>query len=285
MAKVIDTHLHSWDVQKVHYSWLDGDTSILAQNYYPSGIEDQLQVANVSAAIMVQAANNLEDTAFMFDCAEQYPWIIGVVGWVDLLNTETAKQQLEAHLQNKYFKGIRHLIHDEPDYNWLLQPDVIESLRILASYGLPFDVVGVKIEHIRAAIEVAKQIPNLKLIFDHLNHPPIATSEQFGAWGDAIAEAACMPNFYAKISGLGTCCEDFNNWSASTIESYIAFVVQHFGTDKLMIGGDWPVSLLAGDYVGTHSKYQTVIESLVSEADREKIYSGNAIKFYNLISF
>jgi len=282
MAKVIDTHLHSWDVQKVHYSWLDGDTSILAQNYYPSGIEDQLQVANVSAAIMVQAANNLEDTAFMFDCAEQYPWIIGVVGWVDLLNTETAKQQLEAHLQNKYFKGIRHLIHDEPDYNWLLQPDVIESLRILASYGLPFDVVGVKIEHIRAAIEVAKQIPNLKLIFDHLNHPPIATSEQFGAWGDAIAEAACMPNFYAKISGLGTCCADFNNWSASTIESYIAFVVQHFGTDKLMIGGDWPVSLLAGDYVGTHIKYQTVIESLVSEADREKIYSGNAIKFYNL---
>jgi len=285
MAKVIDTHLHSWDVQKVHYSWLDGDTSILVQNYYPSGIEDQLQVANVSAAIMVQAANNLEDTAFMFDCAEQYPWIIGVVGWVDLLNTETAKQQLEAHLQNKYFKGIRHLIHDEPDYNWLLQPDVIESLRILASYGLPFDVVGVKIEHIRAAIEVAKQIPNLKLIFDHLNHPPIATSEQFGAWGDAIAEAACMPNFYAKISGLGTCCADFNNWSTSTIESYIAFVVQHFGTDKLMIGGDWPVSLLAGDYVTTHHKYQAVIESLVSEADREKIYSGNAIKFYNLISF
>jgi L-fuconolactonase len=285
MAKLIDTHLHSWDVQKVHYSWLDGDTSILAQNYYPSGIEDQLQVANVSAAIMVQAANNLEDTAFMFDCAEQYPWIIGVVGWVDLLNTETAKQQLEAHLQNKYFKGIRHLIHDEPDYNWLLQPDVIESLRILASYGLPFDVVGVKIEHIRAAIEVAKQIPNLKLIFDHLNHPPIATHEQFGAWGDAIVEAASMPNFYAKISGLGTCCADFNNWSTSTIESYIAFVVQHFGTDKLMIGGDWPVSLLAGDYVTTHHKYQAVIESLVSEADREKIYSGNAIKFYNLISF
>jgi len=285
MAKLIDTHLHSWDVQKVHYSWLDGDTSILAQNYYPSGIEDQLQVANVSAAIMVQAANNLEDTAFMFDCAEQYPWIIGVVGCVDLLNTETAKQQLEAHLQNKYFKGIRHLIHDEPDYNWLLQPDVIESLRILASYGLPFDVVGVKIEHIRAAIEVAKQIPNLKLIFDHLNHPPIATSEQFGAWGDTIAEAAGMPNFYAKISGLGTCCADFNNWSTSTIESYIAFVVQHFGADKLMIGGDWPVSLLAGDYVTTHHKYQAVIESLVSEADREKIYSGNAIKFYNLISF
>jgi len=130
MAKVIDTHMHSWDLQKVRYSWLDGDTSILAQNYYPSGIEAQLEAANVSAAVMVQAANNIEDTAFMFDCAEQYPWIIGVVGWVDLLNPETAKQQLEAHIQNKYFKGIRHLIHDEPDHNWLLQPAVIESLRI-----------------------------------------------------------------------------------------------------------------------------------------------------------
>ena len=274
--------MHSWDLQKVRYSWLDGDTSILAQNYYPSGIEAQLEAANVSAAVMVQAANNIEDTAFMFDCAAQYPWIIGVVGWVDLLNPETAKKQLEAHLQNKYFKGIRHLIHDEPDHNWLLQPAVIKSLEILADYGVPFDIVGVKIEHIKAAIQVAKQIPHLKMVFDHLNHPPIATSEQFGAWGEAISEAAAMPNFYAKISGLGTCCADFNDWSANTIEPYIAFVVQHFGIDKLMIGGDWPVSLLAGDYAGTHIKYQTVLEKLVAPENQEKIYSTNAMSFYKL---
>ena len=283
MAKVIDTHMHSWDLQKVRYSWLDGDTSILAQNYYHSGIEDQLRAANVSAAVMVQAANNIEDTEFMFDCAEQYPWIIGVVGWVDLLNPETAKKQLEAHLQNKYFKGIRHLIHDEPDSNWLLQPAVIKSLGILADYGVPFDVVGVKIEHIKAAIQVAKQIPHLKMVFDHLNHPPIATSEQFGAWGEAISEAAAMPNFYAKISGLGTCCADFNDWSANTIEPYIAFVLEHFGIDKLMIGGDWPVSLLAGDYAGTHIKYQTVLEKLVAPENQEKIYSTNATSFYKLV--
>ena len=282
MAKVIDTHMHSWDLQKVRYSWLDGDTSILAQNYYPSGIEDQLRAANVSAAVMVQAANNIEDTAFMFDCAEQYPWIIGVVGWVDLLNPETAKKQLEAHLQNKYFKGIRHLIHDEPDHNWLLQSAVIKSLGILADHGVPFDVVGVKIEHIKAAIQVAKQIPHLKMVFDHLNHPPIATSEQFGAWGEAITEAAAMPNFYAKISGLGTCCANFNDWSANTIESYVAYVLAHFGVDKLMIGGDWPVSLLAGDYVGTHIKYQAVIEKLVAPEHQEKIYSTNATRFYKL---
>ena len=282
MAKVIDTHMHSWDLQKVRYSWLDGDTSILAQNYYPSGIEDQLQAANVSAAVMVQAANNIEDTAFMFDCAAQYPWIIGVVGWVDLLNPETAKKQLEAHLQNKYFKGIRHLIHDEPDHNWLLKPAVIKSLGILADHGVPFDIVGVKIEHIKAAIQVAKQIPHLKMVFDHLNHPPIATSEQFGAWGEAISEAAAMPNFYAKISGLGTCCADFNDWSANTIEPYIAIVLEHFGIDKLMIGGDWPVSLLAGDYAGTHIKYQTVLEKLVAPENQEKIYSTNATSFYKL---
>jgi L-fuconolactonase len=282
MAKVIDTHLHSWDLQKVRYSWLDGDTSILAQNYYPSGIEDQLRAANVSAAVMVQAANNIEDTEFMFECAAQHPWIIGVVGWVDLLNPETAKKQLEAHLKNKYFKGIRHLIHDEPDHNWLLQPAVIKSLGILADYGVPFDVVGVKIEHIKAAIQVAKQIPHLKMVFDHLNHPPIATSEQFGAWGEAIAEAAALPNFYAKISGLGTCCADFNDWSASTIEPYVAYVLAHFGVHKLMIGGDWPVSLLAGDYVGTHIKYQTVIEKLVAPEHQEKIYSTNATSFYKL---
>jgi L-fuconolactonase len=282
MVKVIDTHMHSWDLQKVRYSWLDGDTSILAQNYYPSNIEGQLQLAGVSAAIMVQAANNLEDTAFMFECAEQYPWIIGVVGWIDLLNPALAKNQLEVHLQNKYFKGIRHLIHDEPDHNWLLQPAVIESLGILADHGVPFDVVGVKVEHIKSAIQVTKQIPHLKMVFDHLNHPPIATSEQFGAWGAAIKEAAAMPNFYAKISGLGTCCADFNDWSANTIEPYVAYVLDNFGVNKLMIGGDWPVSLLAGDYVTTHHTYQTVIEKLVAPENQEKIYSTNAIRFYKL---
>ncbi len=274
--------MHSWDLQKVRYSWLDGDTSILAQNYYPLDIEAQLSAANVSAAIMVQAANSIDDTAFMFECAAQYPWIIGVVGWVDLLNPQTTKQQLEAHLQNKYFKGIRHLIHDEPDSNWLLQPNVIKSLEILANHGLPFDVVGVKIEHIKAAIQVAKQIPHLKMVLDHLNHPPIATHEQFGAWGDAIAEAAAMPNFYAKISGLGTCCANFNDWSASTIEPYVAHVLKYFGVDKLMIGGDWPVSLLAGDYETTLLQYQAVIEKLVDSENQEKIYTTNATAFYKL---
>jgi L-fuconolactonase len=282
MVKIIDTHMHSWDLQKVRYSWLDGDTSILAQNYYPLDIEAQLSAANVSAAIMVQAANSIDDTAFMFECAAQYPWIIGVVGWVDLLNPQTTKQQLEAHLQNKYFKGIRHLIHDEPDSNWLLQPNVIKSLEILANHGLPFDVVGVKIEHIKAAIQVAKQIPHLKMVLDHLNHPPIATHEQFGAWGDAIAEAAAMPNFYAKISGLGTCCANFNDWSASTIEPYVAHVLKYFGVDKLMIGGDWPVSLLAGDYETTLLQYQAVIEKLVDSENQEKIYTTNATAFYKL---
>jgi L-fuconolactonase len=282
MAKVIDTHMHSWDLLKVRYSWLDGDTSILAKNYYPSNIEGQLAAANVSAAIMVQAANSIEDTAFMFDCAAQYPWIIGVVGWVDLLDPEVAKQQLNAHLQNKCFKGIRHLIHDEPDNNWLLQPAVLKSLEILANHGLPFDVVGIKIEHMKAAIQVAKQIPHLKMVFDHLNHPPIATHEQFGAWGDAIAEAASMPNFYGKISGLGTCCENFNDWSAITIEPYVTYVLQHFGVDKLMIGGDWPVSLLAGDYVTTHNRYQNVIQKLVAQQNQQKIFESNATAFYKL---
>lgn len=282
MAKVIDSHMHIWDLQKVRYSWLDGDTSILAQNYYPSNIEAQLSAANVSAAILVQAANSIEDTAFMLDCAEKHPWIIGVVGWVDLLNPKIVKRQLEIYLQNKYFKGVRHLINDEHDHNWLLQPAVIESLEILSNNFLSFDLVGVKIEHIKAAVEVAKIIPHLKMVFDHLNHPPIGTHEQFGAWGDAIAEAAAMPNFYGKISGLGTCCVNFNDWSAITIEPYVAFVLQHFGVDKLMIGGDWPVSLLAGDYITTLHQYQIVIRNLVSPENQEKIYATNAAAFYRL---
>ncbi|WP_162945047.1 amidohydrolase family protein, partial [Flavisolibacter nicotianae] len=193
--------------------------------------------------------------------------------------TQTVLQ--DKYLQNRYFKGMRHLIHDEKDPKWLLQEPVIESLGILASHDLPFDVVGVLPQHIETVLEVAEKVPSLRMVFDHLNHPPIVVGEKFGRWGSLMQEAAWRPNFYAKISGLGTVTKKAD-WTAEDIKPYVSFVLEKFGEDRCFCGGDWPVSLLAGSYTHTWTVYKDLLSSLLNEAQRKKVYAENATAFYQL---
>jgi L-fuconolactonase len=220
----------------------------------------------------------------MMAVAEQTDWISAVVGWLPLTDPAATQKALEEkYLKQKYFKGVRHLIHDEPNADWLLQDTVIESLKILAAHNIPYDVVGVLTNHIETALRVAEKIPGLRMVFDHLNQPPIATNEKFGKWGELIKEAAGNKNFYAKISGLGTTSGKGKEWSADDVKPYVEFVAQHFSTDRCFCGGDWPVSELAGSYLRTWNIYKEVINDLIKKEDeREKLYYKNAQKFYGL---
>jgi len=163
-----------------------------------------------------------------------------------------------------------------------LQPEVIESLKILAEKNIPYDVVGVLTEHIETALAVAAKVPNLKMVFDHLNQPPIQSKEQFGIWGTLMKEAAQHKNFYVKISGLGITSGNGENWTANDIKPYIAYVIEQFGVDRCFCGGDWPVSLLAGSYTKTWTNYTTVINELVNTEAQQKIFTTNAKQFYKL---
>jgi len=203
--KIIDTHIHTWNFEKARYSWLEGDTSILNRTYSIEELEEERKKTNVEYGVLVQAANNFEDTDWMLEVAEKNEWIKGVVGWLPLQKPEECKAALkDIYLKNQYFKGIRHLIHDEKDPRWLLQENVLESLQILADHDLPFDLVGVLPEHIETALEVAKKVPGLRMVFDHLNQPPIQENLKYGKWGDLMKEASGYSNFHVKISGMGT---------------------------------------------------------------------------------
>ncbi|WP_258104693.1 amidohydrolase [Marinoscillum sp. MHG1-6] len=280
--KIIDTHIHIWELETIQYRWLEGNTTILNQTYNLDQLEETRQAAGITAGVLVQAENHFEDTNWMLLNAAQHSWIKGVVGWVPLLDPQRTSDALDRFLKNDHFKGVRHLIHDEKDPRWLLQPKVIESLKILAERGVPYDVVGVLPKHIQSALEVAEKVPGLKMVFDHLNQPPIPSKEMFGPWGELMKEAAGHPMFYQKISGQGTASGNFNSWSVDDIRPYVEFVLDHFGTDRCFLGGDWPVSLLAGDYVRTWSVYKELLNDLLTNADLEKVYSQNAVNFYNL---
>lgn len=282
-SQIIDTHVHIWNLEKVTYSWLKGDTSILSRTYELNELNPQIQAAGVTQGVLVQAANNFQDTELMLEAAEDNDWIKGVVGWLPLMDPIASAEKLaNDYLKNPYLKGIRHLIHNEPDPAWQLQSTVLESLQILANASIPYDAVGVNIHHLETAIKLMEKIPDLKLVLDHLNCPPIATNERFGVWGERMKIAAQNPNCYAKISGLGTATGNFTGWTKDDLKPYIAFALAHFGVDRCFCGGDWPVVLLAGNYIDTWQAYQTVLAELLDEADQEKVLFSNATHFYQL---
>ncbi len=219
----------------------------------------------------------------MLEVAANTEWISGVVGWLPLTDTEATQQLLEIkYLGMPYFKGVRHLIHDEADPKWLLQPAVLESLQILARHDLSYDIVGVLPEHIETILKVIEKVPELRMVFDHLNQPPMVKKEKFGRWGELMEIAVQHPNIYAKISGLGTATVNPEAWGAEDIKPYLDFVVENFGTDKCLCGGDWPVSLLAGSYSDTWNKYKEALGSLLSDAEQNQVFYANAASFYHL---
>lgn len=281
--KIIDTHVHVWDLRRAEYPWLQGDTSLLKRSWTIEKLETERKEAGITSGVLVQASGNVEDTDLMLETAYNTEWIQGVVCWLPLKNTGATQLLLDKkYLKEKYFKGVRHRIHDENDPQWLLQPAVIESLKLLAAHNIPYDVVAVLPDHIETALNVAEQVPDLRMVFDHLSQPPIATKEKFGKWGELMKAAAGHKNFHAKISGLGTASGNFQDRTEDDIKPYVEFALEQFGIDRCFCGGDWPVSLLFTNYSNTWKIYRNILSQLVNEDEQEKIFYTNAQRFYNL---
>jgi L-fuconolactonase len=280
---MIDTHIHVWNFEKAYYLWLEGNDSILNRTYHIEEIESERVALNITKGVLVQAANNIEDTDWMLEVANNTDWISGVVGWLPLMDTDVTEQLLQnKYLKEKYFKGVRHLIHDEADPKWLLQPSVLRSLQLLAKHDLSYDVVGVLPEHIETILKVIEKVPDLRMVFDHLNQPPMAKGEKFGRWGELMKIAVQHKNIHAKISGLGTATGDLQGWGVENIKPYIDFILENFGTGRCFCGGDWPVSLLAGSYTNTWNTYRQVLTALANADEQENIFYSNAERFYHL---
>ena len=280
--RIVDTHVHIWNFTRAEYGWLKGNTSLLNRTYELRELEQERKKVGITEGVLIQAANNFEDTDYMLEVAAGSDWIKGVVGWLPLMDPRGMESAFaEKYHSNIYLKGVRHLIHDEQDPKWLLQEKVIESLKILAGRQLAYDVVGVLPAHIETALNVAQKVPLLRMVFDHMNQPPITTQEKFGKWGELMREASANKNFFVKISGLGITSQK-KDWNKKDIQPYIEFALEHFGVDRCFCGGDWPVALLAGSYAHTWNIYREVLDGLLNELDRVKVYYENAKAFYML---
>ena len=278
-ASKIDTHQHFWNLNKVAYSWLSPTFGPIYATFGPRDLQPQLKAAGIDKTVLVQSANSYEDTVSMLTQAEDYDWIGAVIGWVPLLDPDQARKDLERYSKHPKFRGIRHLIHDEPDPDWVVQPKVFEGLRVLAEFGMIFEVVAVFPNHLKHVPALAERVPGLTLVIDHLAKPPIK-DKQMGAWAEQLAAAARYPNVYAKVSGLNTAA-DWENWSAADLKPYIDLAIDQFSANRLMVGSDCPVCILAGDYAKVWAETNRALEGH-SPAERDAILGATAQKVYRM---
>lgn len=276
----IDTHQHAWDLRKVEYPWLVPEFGPLYRTYLVTELEPQLADAGVAATVMVQSANSFADTVYMLDMADFYPWIIGVVGWTPLLQPQETAKALARFSKHPAFKGVRHLIHDEPDPHWLLQEPIFESLALLAQADMTFDVVATKHEHLECVHVLSEKTPELRMVIDHLAQPPFQAGEP-GQWGEDMKLAAQNPNVYVKISGLGTASGDWDGWTVETIRELVDWTIDLFGPERCLCGGDWPVSVLAGGYVKAWRAYREILSGYSPEV-QEQILNKTAQSVYRV---
>lgn len=274
----VDAHQHFWNLSKVRYPWLTPEYGPIYRTFEAPELEPLLREAGIDKTVIVQAMNSYEDTDYMLDVAASHNWVSGVVGWVPLNRPEEAARKLEHYANNTYFKGVRHLIHEEKDPDWVVQPSVIEGLKLLAAHGMTFDIVAVFPNHLKHVPILAEQVPNLRMVIDHLAKPPIASAD-WEPWATQLAEAAACPNVYAKLSGLNTAASA--EWSAAELQRYIDHAIDRFGANRLMFGSDWPVANLNGDYGSVWRETKATLSDY-SPQEIDAILGGTAVSFYRL---
>lgn len=271
-SKLIDAHVHQWDFSQCDYPWLDAPGlpeafGALRRNFRIEQVAGEMEAAGVTGMVLVQASDSRCDTRSMLAAAAAAEKVLGVVGWVNLLDAGAVPGALDELTAAGPVVGIRHMIYDEPDPIWVLQPRVAESLGVLADRGVAFDFVGTELDHLRAVPPLAAAVPSLRIVIDHLNKPPVGTG-RYSEWVELIRAAAQCPNVCAKISGLHNI-SPRPDWDASDLREPFEAAVAAFGSSRLMYGGDWPVCNVGGGYTRQFEAFDALRSELGAEARQD----------------
>lgn len=275
----IDSHQHFWKLSRGDYNWLTPDFGILYQDYLPNDLLEDLKKHQIDKTILVQAADSIEETYYMFELMENHPFIAGVVGWLDF-EADDFTEQLKRMMKVAGFVGVRPMLQDIEDDNWVLREKVVNNIKVLHEWQIPLDIL-IYPRHLKVIKQLLEMIPNLKCVIDHLAKPQIK-EKQFDTWSKEIATIASFPNVYCKISGVITEA-DHKHWSAEDCRQYILHCINVFTEDRIMFGSDWPVCLLAGSYSEVYDTADIVIKDMLDENGWKKFYGKNAEDFYSRI--
>jgi len=274
---IIDSHQHFWVYEKEKHEWINDEMAIIRRDFLPEDLLNVYQINSIDGCVAVQADQTKAETDFLIKLSDDFDFIKGVVGWIDL-RSQTVEKDLNHYSKYNVVKGFRHVVQGEPDHNFLLRPDFLRGISKLEKYNFTYDIL-IFPHQLGATLEFVKQFPNQKFVIDHIAKPYIKDGF-FDGWAVLMREIAKCENVYCKLSGMITEA-DFNSWTSEQIKPFLNVVLENFGTQRVMFGSDWPVCLVAGNYKKVK---ELVLESIYSfnELEQAAIMGGNAVRFYNL---
>jgi L-fuconolactonase len=273
----IDSHQHFWVYNPPEYDWIDNSMAAIRRDFLPHDLKPELERVGFEGSVAVQARQTIEETRWLLELAAPSPFILGVVGWVDL-QSKDVRSQLNVLAENLKLVGIRHVVQGEPDDRFLLRPEFMRGIAALEEFDLAYDIL-IYTKHLPVATEFVRQFPRQRFVLDHLAKPPIR-SGALQPWTRGIQELAEFPTVICKLSGMVTEA-DWRNWKPEDLKPYLDVAVECFGPQRLMIGSDWPVCNVAAPY----SRVMSVVKDYLtcfSLADQASVLGGNAQRFWKL---
>jgi len=273
----IDAHQHFWIYNDREFAWLDDSMAALRRNFLPVDLQPELTANGFHGSVVVQTRQTLEETRWLLGLAEKNPSILGVVGWADLCSPEIALQLRDLAAHPKLI-GLRHIVQSEPDDRFLLRPEFCRGIAALEQFDLAYDIL-IYAKHLPVAVDFVEKFPRQRFVLDHMAKPPIKVKE-IDSWADGIRRLAAFPNVFCKMSGVVTEA-DWQRWTPGDIAPYLDVTFDSFGPDRLMIGSDWPVCLVAASYTQAIGLVKDYI--LKRAPDRASdVLGGNAQRFWRL---
>ena len=241
----IDAHQHFWVYDPREYDWIDDSMAALRRDFLPRDLKPELDQAGFQGCVAVQARQTIEETRWLLELAASSPFILGVVGWVDLQSPQV-RSQLQAFAENPKLVGVRHVVQGEPDDRFLLRPEFLRGISVLEEFDLAYDIL-IYTKHLPVAAEFVRQFPRQRFVLDHLAKPPIKSGSLQSLDATESEELAAFPNVFCKLSGMVTEA-DWQHWKPEHMTPYLDVAFECFGPERLMIGSDWPVCTVAASY-------------------------------------
>lgn len=277
----IDSHQHFWQPARGDYDWIPKDNPVLSRAYRPSDLAPSLQRHGINGTVVVQAAATVYETEYMLGLADATPSIKGVVGWIDF-EDPTHLAQLTRLSQHPKFLGVRPMIQDIPDVDWMLREDVQWAYRAIIDLDLTFDALGFP-QHLINFAKLMSRYPEMRVVYDHCMKPQIRDQrtgkDALSEWSDGMSRLAEETTGCCKFSGLVT--EADEGWTIEDLRPFAEHVLSAFGASRVMWGSDWPVCRLQAEYGDWHDAAQMLTDDL-SEDERADIFGGTAARFYRL---
>lgn len=273
----LDAHQHFWRYDSVEHAWMTEQMSEIKQDFLPLDLRPLMESTGFQGCVAVQARQSLEETRWLLELANENTFIKGTVGGVDL-RAETLSDQLEQFAAHPKLVGVRHVLQDESDDKFMLGAAFQRGIAQLSAYGLTYDLLLFP-KHLPVAVELVRKFPDQPFVLDHIAKPLIEAGI-LTPWQDNLRQLAMFPNVYCKLSGLVTEAA-WKQWKPEDFKPYLDSVFDAFGSERLMIGSDWPVCTVSASYDATMRIVIEYVEQF-PQSVQEAVLGENCARFYGL---